>query len=38
MSVEDTQHSCYFAMQHIPVKPFMLLRNIHFVIELMRKT
>ncbi len=36
--VEGTQHSYYFAMQHTAVKPFMLLRNIHFVFELMRKT
>lgn len=35
---KDTQHSSYFATANRPVKLFLLLRNINFIVEQIRIT
>ncbi len=35
---KDTQHGSYSATTKLPVKPFLLLRNINFIVGSMRKT
>ncbi len=36
MPVEDTQHGSHFAMTLPSVKTFLLLRNIHFMFQLLK--
>lgn len=35
---KDTQHRCYFATTSLPVKQFLLLRNINFIVGQIRIT